>query len=522
MRKRSASYFVSVSLYLPVLLVVAATGFFSLTASANNLVQTDRYTLTRLGPTQQQLSPMNAMVNIRFSPRVGNIEQALYELLDGSGLKLVHPESEEQYPVPVDSILMRQPLPGMHSELGPMTLREALSTLGGSAWHLRYNELGRQVWFELNDHYRDEHRLQQLLASADPLESVRSYKSMREAGEDSAGTDVSFEADTGAGSQTYLWFPPGRAEFKSLDDKSRATLTEWLASIDKRDQLILTGESQSTATYAKEALARKRAESIAQYLQEQGIPDDRITIGARHQNQASEDRQGVYLQTKSLKPKQQDHEASPKTPIEKPLKTRQDTNEFTAYDSNHPAVLGELSADDFLSVMEGETLASVMSRLLAMTDFSRLVLDITQVDLESLRSPKQSHVNSGLSIYDDVIALYAEQLPELGIYFARDGKDWALVVSDRVYPRWMPLLAFDVKRGSIQSNLDALLPQLNWALSRWEAPDYRVKERYPVVVPVRDARAATTRILSEYPLQARLNPNTQDVVVVPRTQPRRK
>jgi len=39
------------------------------------------------------------------------------------------------------------PLPAAHLHLGPMTVRDALLTLAGSAWELRTDERARQVCF---------------------------------------------------------------------------------------------------------------------------------------------------------------------------------------------------------------------------------------------------------------------------------------------------------------------------------------------------------------------------------------
>jgi len=43
------------------------------------------------------------------------------------------------------------PLPAAHLHLGPMTVRDALLTLVGSAWELRVDERARQVCFVAHD-----------------------------------------------------------------------------------------------------------------------------------------------------------------------------------------------------------------------------------------------------------------------------------------------------------------------------------------------------------------------------------
>src|SRR5690625_6284158 len=37
---------------------------------SSGLIRTDRYTLTRTGPTEDQVRPLEAMVNVSFSPSV--------------------------------------------------------------------------------------------------------------------------------------------------------------------------------------------------------------------------------------------------------------------------------------------------------------------------------------------------------------------------------------------------------------------------------------------------------------------
>src|SRR5690625_7452208 len=95
-----------------------------------------------------------------------------------------------------------------------MALRDALATLGGSAWHLHSNEFGREVWFELDPRYlEDSDRVRRLLSTT--MIERSSSTSTGESGHETPST--------------YIEFVPGRSDVGALTPSGRAALNDWLS-----------------------------------------------------------------------------------------------------------------------------------------------------------------------------------------------------------------------------------------------------------------------------------------------------
>lgn len=109
-----------------------------------DVVSTDRYTRVSLEPRPEQVSPMLAVVNIRFSENVKTVGSAIFELLEGSGYRWDIGAQENHR-------LMDLPLPIVARELGPIRLNDALKTLAGQPWTLKVDELSRVIHFARRD-----------------------------------------------------------------------------------------------------------------------------------------------------------------------------------------------------------------------------------------------------------------------------------------------------------------------------------------------------------------------------------
>lgn len=105
-------------------------------------VSTDRYTRVSLEPRPEQISPMLAVVNIQFSENVKTVGDAIFELLAGSGYRW-DVGAEENHR------LMELPLPIVSRSLGPVRLKDALTTLAGQSWTLTVDEFSRVISFEV-------------------------------------------------------------------------------------------------------------------------------------------------------------------------------------------------------------------------------------------------------------------------------------------------------------------------------------------------------------------------------------
>ena len=119
-----------------------------LVCEQTSYVKTDRYTLANASPLAEQREPMAAIVHMRFAQDVSTVGQAVRELLEGSGYRLLVGEDRVEMQ---DQILLAQRLPAVHQELGPVSLLDALSVLGGRAWQVNVDHVYRLVWFKVSD-----------------------------------------------------------------------------------------------------------------------------------------------------------------------------------------------------------------------------------------------------------------------------------------------------------------------------------------------------------------------------------
>jgi len=94
-------------------------------------------------PTQAQAELLEATVTIQLPARIQTIGEAVRYILQRSGYRLAAAESTG----PDTLALFALPLPAVHRHLGPMTLRAALETLAGPAFHLVQDPVHRLITF---------------------------------------------------------------------------------------------------------------------------------------------------------------------------------------------------------------------------------------------------------------------------------------------------------------------------------------------------------------------------------------
>lgn len=135
------------------LFLIALT--FSVTASWAGqdpiAIKTDRYTLAVMEPTQSSVNPLYTAVTAAFATDVITIGEAVDEVLDGTGYRVRRNADQTHRGIYLDSILLNQPLPAAHRELGPLPLIEILQVIAGSSWTVKGSDLSRTVTFTLND-----------------------------------------------------------------------------------------------------------------------------------------------------------------------------------------------------------------------------------------------------------------------------------------------------------------------------------------------------------------------------------
>lgn len=99
-----------------------------------------RYTLVEVGPTSVQRDLFSQVVESTISDPHATLGDALHKVLQGSGFQLcTNPDI---------GALTKIPLPIVHHQLGPITLRDAIETLTGHGWRLMVDESNREICFK--------------------------------------------------------------------------------------------------------------------------------------------------------------------------------------------------------------------------------------------------------------------------------------------------------------------------------------------------------------------------------------
>ncbi|MCP4935762.1 MAG: hypothetical protein GY927_16530 [bacterium] len=107
-------------------------------------IQVGRYSLFAATPTEAQANLLAATMTVKFSKQIQTVGEAVRHLLQSSGYRLAAAESIGSY----TEALFALPLPTVHRSLGPMTLKDALETLAGPAFHLVQDSVHRLITFE--------------------------------------------------------------------------------------------------------------------------------------------------------------------------------------------------------------------------------------------------------------------------------------------------------------------------------------------------------------------------------------
>ncbi|MCY3541922.1 MAG: pili assembly chaperone [Gammaproteobacteria bacterium] len=124
-------------------LVLVTTGI--LTVSAVHEIQVGRYSTMKTLPTEAQQNIFANVTNIHFDSSITTVGEAMRYLLEDQGIRLAVPRTQENQV----HTLIALPLPQIHRQLGPISLRHALETLAGPIWRLVQDPIHRLVSFEL-------------------------------------------------------------------------------------------------------------------------------------------------------------------------------------------------------------------------------------------------------------------------------------------------------------------------------------------------------------------------------------
>lgn len=112
------------------------------------VVRYDRYLLVSTDPAAVQRDPLSQVIDIRIPASLKpNVAGALRYALQQSGYTLCAIGQ-------ANAVLYRQPLPGVHYQMGPMRLRTALQVMAGPAWRLEVDDVQRVICHSLREGYQ--------------------------------------------------------------------------------------------------------------------------------------------------------------------------------------------------------------------------------------------------------------------------------------------------------------------------------------------------------------------------------
>lgn len=310
-------------------------------------VQTDRYTQVRLGPEPGQVAPLDEITRIVLSNKLRTVGEAIEEVLDGTGYRLRH--IKDSYEKPIDTILMSQPLPELHRRLGPMTVKDALDVLAGDAWHIKVNDLGRELWFVINPHYaKDKQRVQRLLK------------------------ETSFTAVASQPHQFYVEFPPGNVK----TPKNKSALKQFIQSINQEALVSINvqGQSYSQKNKSSLTLAKARARWAEKALGRAGIAGDKLNVTYDARNHQAQPISGALITLEYDRKIDQIAAGTDKeVKINKPA-----DNEFNSSIIEAPTVY---------RFYQGEDLESALRRWVSRVGYNDLVWNVKDKDQHFLTIP---------------------------------------------------------------------------------------------------------------------------------------
>lgn len=128
------------------LFVVSSLSLLSLQLSAGNITQVGRYASVKNQALSAQINPLKTVQQVHFPATVQTIGQAVDHWLAYSGFHLATKEKQS----PSLQMVLKQPLPQVDRNLGPLTISDGLTVLvGQQIFTLKHDDLLREVNFTL-------------------------------------------------------------------------------------------------------------------------------------------------------------------------------------------------------------------------------------------------------------------------------------------------------------------------------------------------------------------------------------
>lgn len=118
--------------------------------SAADITQINRYASVENKPLASQVNPLLTVQKIHFPQNITTAGDAINYWMQYSGFKLVH-ESAQSAAL---KAMLKQPLPQVQRNLGPLTIQNGLTVLAGQeVFYLTQDALHRTINFKLKPKY---------------------------------------------------------------------------------------------------------------------------------------------------------------------------------------------------------------------------------------------------------------------------------------------------------------------------------------------------------------------------------
>ncbi|WP_133127696.1 hypothetical protein [Legionella nagasakiensis] len=128
------------------LFVVSGLSLLSLQLDAANTTQIGRYASVKNQALAAQINPLKTVQQVHFPSTVQTIGQAVEHWLAYSGFHLADKDKQS----PSLQMVLKQPLPQVDRNLGPLTISDGLTVLvGQQIFTLKHDDLLREVNFTL-------------------------------------------------------------------------------------------------------------------------------------------------------------------------------------------------------------------------------------------------------------------------------------------------------------------------------------------------------------------------------------
>ncbi len=135
------------NLFLIFLITIASLSSAAVQAAPADEITVGRYSTLQALPSEAQADLLAAMITVSMPKSVSRVGEAIRHVLQTSGYRLASAAAAH----PARAHLFRLSLPGVHRDLGPLSLRVMLETLAGPAFRLVVDPVHRLVSFELCD-----------------------------------------------------------------------------------------------------------------------------------------------------------------------------------------------------------------------------------------------------------------------------------------------------------------------------------------------------------------------------------